>query len=218
LTDATSDSPVDSTTSDSSDARGADADAAPLAPLQWCPMLDSDWGIDTDAAGCATSTTSRCPDRANNWVADIVPNNYAVGGLTTDCRISAMLAGFSAQDGIDYNNQLSTWTLALFGCPEPSDGAALPFGLIPPTQSGHVFSSADLKLLSDLYVQAVNDAIASPTPGTTPPSLTQSQLDQLNAQLAAQAAAVPNRFASSTYTFDSCPDASSDGGADGGGG
>jgi hypothetical protein len=177
-----------------------------------CPLLDSDWGIATSAGGCATATTNNCPDRLNNWAADIVLN-FGTGSINTDCRITGMLVGFTPQLAVDFTNQLNAWTLAFFGCPLPGGGGGLAFGLIPPFQSGHVFSTTDLKLLSDLYVQAVVDAVAAPSRGTTPPPLTQAQIDQINAQLARLAAAMPGTLASTVYTYSMCPvDAGSEGG------
>jgi hypothetical protein len=117
-----------------------------------------------------------------------------------------MVAGFTNQQRTDYTNQLNAFTLAFFGCPAPGDGGGLTFGLIPQSLSGHVFTIVDLKLLSDFYLQAVKDAIAAPSTLTTPPALTQTQIDQINAQLAALAAAVQGTNPSMTiYTFSSCP-------------
>ncbi len=190
--EATPDSPTgeggDATVTDggheasAADATSEAAEAAgPPSPLEMCIFLDKAWGIDTDAGGCATATLTTCPDRVNGgWAGDI---NLSFGMDSLECRLVGLTTGFTNQQNVDYSAQVTAWTLAFFGCPQPNDGGALKFGLIPPSQSNHVFTTAELQVISEDYLQAVKDAVANPSTGFTPPALTQAQIDQINAQL-----------------------------------
>jgi hypothetical protein len=205
-----SDAEPDASVGDSARDAGADqtaadgGDAAQVTPVELCPVLDNDWGLSTDAAAsCATQTiTAACPDRLDSWSLNIV-SDYGTGNVATDCRISSMFTLMSNSDISQYSNDLLYWTLAFFGCPaQPSvDAGPFQYGLIPRSLASHVFTTADLQLLSSFYVQAVQQAI---TVDQALPDLTATQYAQINAQLAAWAAEVPDTQPSSVYSFDSC--------------
>ena len=176
---AQADAPDSTTTADAADA------AMPLAPLALCAALDTRWG-------------EASADRAASWANDIM-NEYATeqGG---DCRIANMGNSLTQSQGTDYSNELIAWTLHFFGCAENDAGALNFSGPIPPALSNHVFTTADLKVLADLYTSSVVTAISNV--GGTP--LSSDQINQINAQLAGLAAATPGVLTSDTYTFGNC--------------
>ncbi|MGA7122073.1 MAG: hypothetical protein WBY94_18345 [Polyangiaceae bacterium] len=195
----------DSARDSSPDQTAADgSDAGQVTPVELCPVLDNDWSLPAaDAASCATQTiTAVCPDRLDSWSLDIV-TDYGTGNVATDCRISSMFTLMTNSDISQYSNDLLYWTLAFFGCPaQPSvDSGSFQYGLIPRSLASHVFTTADLQLLSSFYVQAVQQAI---TVDQGLPDLTATQYAQINAQLAAWAAEVPDTQPSSVYSFGSC--------------
>jgi hypothetical protein len=227
--DAAADAPVGDSTTDtgSRDGSMADAnDAAPLAPLQWCPMLDSWWGLNDGGAMCATQTTQSCPDRAGTWAGNI-EMDFLVA-LTSDCRLAEMAdtRQMTNDQVAAYTNQVLAWTMTFFGCPlDMNDAGPSKFGLIPEARWGtHIFTTADLQALSDLYLNA---GIGGALSDMGLPALTADQTTQITAQLTSYAAQVPNTQTAPTFTFDTCPaDAGSDaadaatgdGAADAGGG
>src|SRR5262249_2242304 len=116
-------------------------------------------------------------------------------------------------DQPNFGNLLLGFTVKLFGCPDPAaDPTPFAFGLIPPEQSGRVFTTADLALLSSLYVDSVAISLQAPNfadPSVTPPfpDLTPEQLAQLRANLAQLAMSVTGTQTSSGYSDSTCSDA-----------
>ncbi len=205
------------------DASDLDADAGPpdarpdamtAPPLQLCGMLDSDWGIATDAAVCASMTPSSCPDRVTNWAGTIVMN-YAVA-VSGDCRISQMLSPpvLSDSQSTDYLNALVPFTLDFFGCPQPdADAGAVTFGLVPEPLWSTVLTTTDLQTLSDAYLAAVSQSLSD----LAAPPLSTAQTDAINAKLQALAATVPGTVVSTSRMYDTCAtEAGAEGGDDGG--
>jgi hypothetical protein len=210
--DAAPDAHVDAATEAGVDA-GADvatADAAPDGPaapssLHMCAMFDTDWGVGPTSNQCLDTTTGACPDRVGSWGFDVVVAFSTV--LSADCRLADMFnaQGFSAED---YGNELSAWTLQFFGCPDSDlSSGPLKFGLLPSALATHVFTTADLKALSDLYVDALNEARANPIASLAenpPAPLTSEQIANIRANLAALAAATPGIQTSNVYSFGAC--------------
>jgi hypothetical protein len=201
---------------DASDADAGPPDAPPDAmtapPLQLCGMLDSDWGIATDAAVCASMTPSSCPDRASYWASPI-QFDYA-SAVSSDCRISQMFSMLSMSQTTDYLNALIPFTLDFFGCPQPdADAGAVTFGLVPEPLWSTVFTTTDLQTLSDAYAAAVSQALSD----QAAPPLTTAQTDAINARLQALAATVPGTVVSTSRMYDTCAtEAGAEGGDDGG--
>jgi hypothetical protein len=199
------DAAPDAGSSDSSTDRGPDgtageagSDAPPPVHVQLCPQLDVDWDIATDAGGCATTTNNTCGDRGGTWGTALAE---AFAGLVSgDCRISRLLEGLDGTTGPEYLIQLATFNLAFYGCPDPT--LTTGFDLIPATQSGHVFTTADMRVMSELYVQSLVGTLED---AALPPVASQELVD-IDAQIARQAAAVPGTVTSSNYTLSSCPD------------
>ncbi|MDP9149858.1 MAG: hypothetical protein M3O36_07980 [Myxococcota bacterium] len=201
----------------STDARVPEAEAAgpvTIPSVQMCGVLDSDWGITSDAAGCETASPNACPDRASNWASAILTNFS--GAMSSDCRISQMTMppSLSTSQSTDYGNDLLAFTMDFFGCPQPgNDAGAVTFGLIPAPLWSQVFTTTDLQVLTQLYAGAVVQALSD----QSAPALSTSQLDAINAKLQALAATVPGTVTSSTLTYDTCaPDAGTEAGGDGG--
>jgi hypothetical protein len=228
--EAASDAARDSTVADSTvDGNGGDvvtADAndgaadAGRDQLAWCPSLDitfADYNPDggVGPAICATETPNGlCPqERADTWANNVV----GIAGdflnlLYADCRIEAMGAPpvITSTEGADYLNQVTIWTLAFFGCPDPTQdlGPFNGFGLIPKSLSGHTFTTADVRLLEDMYVAGINQALTD----NGSPILTVDQTTQVRASLVSWAASVlPTP--SSTYSYSDPSTCASDGGA-----
>jgi hypothetical protein len=232
--DAPSDTSSDSTLTDSASDAGGDVaseaavdsgpDAVAPAPLQMCLMLDGDWGIlppdGGEPSGCATQTGTTCPDRVSAWGNNFMLD-YLTGALNTDCRISSGFLGWSMNDLNQYQADVTDFALSLFGCPLSGlEAGPYAFSLIPQQLASHQWTSADLKLLSDLYVAAVQVAITS---DQGLPDLTTQQYADINAQLAYLASQVPGVLQSSAYSFNMCPadagsDAPQDASSDGPGG
>jgi hypothetical protein len=215
--DAT-DAPVD----EGVDARGeASADAAPeaspdaagMAALSMCKVLDQAWQIESDAAGCDTMTGMLCPDRANNWVNDIMITYVTSDTLTTDCRIASLFAGWTSDQVNTYESDVATFTFAVFGCPVPDmDGGSNAYGLVPANLTTWQFTSADIQLLSNAYMTAVRASLTGDSPTGT--DLTPQQVSDLNARLAYLASLLPNVVLSANYSSNTCPaDAGAEGGA-----
>lgn len=187
----------------------AEADAAPEAgdtALHLCGFLDDAYGIGDPAPQCVDATPPDCPiQRVANW-SQWIAIDFGGSAIFTDCRISGMFATFSDQDIQDYGNAILAWNLAFYGC--PSTPATLTYGLIPAPLATHQFTTADLRLISHYYIEGVKQSFIDF--GGSPP-FSQTQLDLIDAQLAALEQGVPNKTTASTYSFYSCePDAGSD--------
>ena len=183
-------------------------DAADLA-LHMCGYFDDAFGISQpDAGQCVDATPPSCPiDRFNTW-SQYFLGYFAMGNINTDCRINGMFATLTTQDQIDFGNYLIAWNLAFLGCPDVTvTPPPLTYGLLPTPLASHTFTTADLRLISQYYIASYDAGLAD----AGLPALTQTQKDQMDAQLAALEQGVPNKVTASTYSFDSCaPDAGSD--------
>ena len=163
-----------------------------------------DAGVDGGICDTESPPTSTCPDRAGSgWAAPFQPGfaGEFLTFLSGDCRVSGMLGAgaLTAQQANDYFNQVAVWTEAFFGCPDPTQTTGpFGFGLIPVPEAGHPFTTADLQLLEDLYVAAINQGLVDS--GGPISSLTADQVTQVRAQLASEAAAV-GASQSSTYSW-----------------
>jgi hypothetical protein len=210
---------------------GGDADASPPPQLEMCQTLDVLWGINTDAGadagGCDTMTSDACPDRVDAWVGDI-EDAFGEGPATTDCRTFEMFlttdeGGVLSSDQQDdwENGTLPLFILDFFGCPVPGAdaGALASYGVIPAALVDHVFTSADLSLVSLYFSQAVQAAVANLGAG----SLTGDQIAAIDARLAYLQTTVSYVNSPRYSLADTCPeagpdassdDASADGGSD----
>jgi hypothetical protein len=184
---------------------GNDGAIAPMASM--CLQLDDMFGIATDAGGCANQTGDNCPDRADGgWGAAFQQDYFFSTNVQTDCHISNMFMDPNV-DGANYFINFTAWAVAFFGCPDPN--SAYPtriFGLVPPGLENHVFTTADLQLLSSYWEQAI--ALTLSDSGLPPFTTDQNaaihtELQRLSAMLQPES--------SNRYTFDACP---ADGGAD----
>lgn len=186
------------------DAGSAAADGGKVQ-LMWCPFLDSDWAILPDAGEsiCATQTppNGTCPDRADGWAN---PGPGIAGDflnlLYADCRVEAMGDSpvLTADDVNNYWNQTEYFTLAFFGCPNPTQSAGPfgGFGLIPAPLLGHAFTTADVALLEQMYVESVVQALSD----NGSPPLTATQMTELQAALDTWGASV-GATSSSVYSY-----------------
>jgi hypothetical protein len=179
---------------------GDDAGLAPIVPLALCSTLDRIWGLSPGG------------DRASAWGRDIA--QQFANGLVNDCRINNIALSLSNDQQVDYINLLIGWTVSFMGCPDsPDAGVVSDFG---PAENGtsHVFTTADLALLSTLYAAGVDVAVAAeltsnPDAGAAP--LTTSDEAAIRTLLAQLAARVPGVVSSPVYSYNSCSD---DGGAE----
>jgi len=197
---------------------GADADASPPPQLEMCESLDALWGIQTDAGGCDTMTSPSCPDRLDAWVADI-ENAFGGGPATSDCRVFEIFStvdegGVLSQDEQDdwIDNTLPAFIFDFFGCPETGvdAGSLASYGVIPSALSTHVFTSADLSLVSAYFSQGIQMAVSDLGAG----SLTGDQIAAINARLAYLQTTV-SYVDSPRYSFaDTCPEAGPDASSD----
>ncbi len=215
---------------DSGDAAAPDADgAASPGQLQLCALWDTDFQLSESDASASQATY----DRTQWW-------GYAIGlnftfDLTNDCLISAMFNDVANMDPFMYSNEITTFTIPFMGCAGSSDAGAQTYGPITVDSmlAEHVFSTADIALLSAHYVTAVTETLqcggpCPPNDGTlgpandtpnfpTMPALTEEQLSGIQAKINALGATFSNKVTSSTYTYNSCPaDAGLDAPDDGG--
>jgi hypothetical protein len=226
--DAALDAAVDAGLDGAVDATMADAEAGvtPLPPLDMCPTLDADYAVTTD--GIPADDYSA---RATTWSPDIsgAPSGFAQA-VFNDCRVNGMtgapLAG--ADGGTDsdlvlaYLSQLNAWTLQFMGCGLADAGALSYSGLIPANAAGHVFTLADFNVLSSLYEDATITRASffwGADGNPTPSPISVDQIDQIQAQLNAMAAAYPGvNKTSQRLTYSTCPDAGAEGGTNDAGG
>jgi hypothetical protein len=226
----------DSPLTDSSDA-AEDSGPKVCTPLNLCTTLDQIFGAVPDGAVvpayCATETNNNCPDRADDWVAPIYDQflgNTAPSGYA-DCRIQAIF-GQTSTGGLltadEYNNYTNTglpnYIYAFMGCPLSAGDAGAeaaaandnfpPYGLIP-LGFNQTFTTADIALLSSLWVQTINATIAAFSV-TSVTALTTDQVNAINAELACEASNEPHIVTSANYNFSICPADAGPEGGDGG--
>jgi hypothetical protein len=188
-----------------------------------CKTLDVLWGIQSDAGadagGCDTMSSQSCPDRLDAWVADI-EDAFGGGPATTDCRVFQIFADtdeggvLSADQQNDWiDNTLPAFVFNFFGCPEAGvdAGALASYGVIPAALVDHVFTSADLSLVSLYFSQAVQAAVANLGAG----SLTGDQIAAIDARLAYLQTTVSYVNSSQYSISDTCPEAGPDASSDG---
>jgi len=173
----------------------ADADVPTNLPsLMLCDELDKRWG--------------NPDDRLTTW-ADAIAFSYLIA-LDGECRIRDLVVPLSEDEQINYVNHMLGWTLEFFGCPtEMTDASTLTYGLTE-TGTDHVFTTADLALLSSLFVSALEQAVSE----AGADALTEPQLAAIREQLAALASMKSAVVKSDLYTLEACTP--SDAGADAG--
>jgi hypothetical protein len=199
--------------SDVIDAPTSDGNDGAVPPLRLCRVLDQMWGIETDAGGCDDASPGSCPDRGL-WGSEIA-QNYVFFGPSNDCHINAIYAPIVGDDNavLAHIVDLTNFVVDFFGCHDPRVGqfTGLTLSLIPFNAGldAQVFTTADLQLLTDSFVELLVATAAAPStgPGGT---FTSQQLAAIQAQLA-QVAATRHPVTSSSYSLDSC---ASDGGTD----
>lgn len=174
------------------------------APLDLCPLFDAAAiGVDGGAA-CAHVTTDTCPDRVDTWDTEILFG--FVGPVSSGCQFGQWSEGLlTPSDVATYLNDLLSFTLQFFGCPvEPGTTGPLTYGLIPAALAGDRFTTADLDVLSDTYLAAVQQMLAE----NGAPPLTADQAALVAARLHRLARRVPNTVVSRQLNFSTCaPDA-----------
>ena len=193
-----------------------------------------------EPAACATQTIAGCPDRLGNntfgqgWASPILDvfdppptisgiaadflallGGNGLTGTPGDCRIDAMAGPqtLTNQQVTDYTNQVGFWTLALFGCPDPTQSTGPSgFGLIPAPVATHAFTTADMQLLEDMYIAGINQSLTDNNMiNGGPTQLTAAQEAEIRAKIATEEAA----FAptpSPIYSWSTCPVDGGDGG------
>jgi hypothetical protein len=236
-TDATNDvSTVVDSGRDASDSSvdAADATVAPLAPLDLCLVLDADAAFDiATIAGTATPPVpASTDDRVGSWVNSITLNipqggtGYVPNLIQNDCRTNGIVSLFKEPDGAGndtalaaFSNQIAAVVLQFMGCGQADAGAATFADLVPPAANGHVFTTADLAALTDIFTDSIIQGASyewfvSYANNGTPPlpePLTSDQVDAIKAHVAALAP-MPGVLNSTRLTFSTCT--TGDGGAD----
>lgn len=172
-------------------------------PFDLCPYFDSQFIGEDGGAVCAHQTLDTCPDRVDFW-ANPITIQFVIAA-SGDCRFGGWDALLTASDVATYLNDLIAFTLQFFGCPvEPGTTGPLTYGLIPVALAGQEFTTADLDVLSDEYLGAVQSALAD----NGSPPLTNEQVFEITAKLSRLAHRVPTRVRSNDFNFSTCaPDA-----------
>ena len=199
-------------------------------PPNLCGVLDGDFGtIIAPGSSVISQETTRIDGNANDDSGACPPVGSWAGQVQTnfgvaDCRLGNFYEGFNGTIGAAYGSDLAGWVQGVLGCPyATADGGPLGYDLIPSTLAGHTFTTADLDLLSSLFVQSINSTIAGQIPladgGGS--ALTDAQNEALLNYLHYLETTVPSVVQSSVYTLSTCPvdagtDAPADAQADGG--
>jgi hypothetical protein len=231
---------VDSGHADASDSSVEADTSVPLPPLDICLTLDTDAQYSISVVqngGTAPATLPGSPDdRAGSWVMSMAINQNTGGGyvanvLQNDCRINGIVTLFQGPDAAannlafsNFSNQIQAVFLEFTGC-GPADAGVGPVtfaDLVPPSASSHVFTTADLAVIADIFTNSMIEGATyewflSYTINTTPPlpePLTSDQIDAIKAHVAALAP-MANVLNSSHLTYSTCgADAGTDAGAD----
>jgi hypothetical protein len=168
-------------------------------PLDLCPLFDEDFLGEDGGAACEHATTDACPDRVDTWDSLIV-FDFAIA-VTSDCRFGQWAPPLlSDTDVVDYLNDLSAFTLQLFGCPAEGSSDKLTFDLIPSVLDSHHVTTADLKALTDTYVAAVAQSLSD----SGLPPLSNAQTQALTDKLTRLAQRVPHQVRSRKFDFSTC--------------
>jgi hypothetical protein len=172
------------------DAFVADATLPVPAPADLCSTMDAIWG------NVARSD-------ANSWSTEIIkgpPGPPTLLGFENvqDCRLADFYLSVANYTG--WESQMFDYEYQIFGC--PVDDAAISFGLVPVELSSQVFTTADLQLIGDWYVQSVVQAVANEGG-----LLTSDQIDQIEAQVAYSETMFSPQVDSTENHFSTCPDA-----------
>jgi len=159
--------------------------------------------VEPDAAASVQTA-----DRTASWAGTLVGNQGILG--SGECNLGNFARGTDGGTcGPAYANAEAIWVQAFLGCPVPGDGGAVTYGLIPPCQSTHTFTTADLALLNTQFMLALETTAAggdlSQTNSTTTAQpLTSAQISAVTAKLQALSDAV-GALSSSRYTLSTCP-------------
>lgn len=194
-------SPATSTTNGVVDA--AVVDSAVPTPTGLCHVLDTDWGLKESPSA---SVSTQEADRNGSWAGTVSSNFGAL--LGGECNAGGLLGSPASMCGPDYGNRVAAWAQQFVGCPFPGDAGALSYGLIPPCQSAHTFTTADLALLNEMFLLALQVAatgtdltgVAASAAGQP---LTRDELNAVTARLQSLASAQV-AVSSSRYTMSTC--------------
>ncbi len=174
------------------------ADATLPGPTELCSTMDAIWG------NVARSD-------ANSWSTEIIkgpPGPPTLLGFENvqDCTLADFYLSVANYTG--WENQMFDYEYQIFGC--PVDDAGISFGLVPVELSSQVFTTADLRLIGDWYVESVVQAVANQGG-----LLTSDQIGQIAAQVAYSETTFSPQVDSTANHFSTCPDAAADpGGSD----
>lgn len=189
--------PADSGPEDASVDATEDVAVAPPPPAL-CAAFDSSYALmEADASAAAAEF-----DRANSWGSDIISEFSNVA--TSDCRLGNFTFTSNAA-AVAYANELVVWVQTLVGCPVAAlaDAGFAGYALIPTPFATHVFTTADLDLLSAFMLIAIQQTAVD----DGLPPLTPSQSNAIAAELAYEQTATPLWIVSPSYTFSTCSDA-----------
>jgi hypothetical protein len=220
-TDSPSDSPMDSLDSPADSPAEA---ATSCAVLGLCPTLDQIWRIipkKGEPAECATQTNGACPQRGGTWGNDIV-KGFVTGPINNDCRVRAILyptwlGGLLDDAAVNaISPQLIGYALSFMGCPVTSgadggaeagvgDAGVPPLGFISTSIDNVPLTSADLKLITYYWFQAIQAALAAEV--AEPPAsagLTPAQITMISDRLACEISKEPAQVPSCSYSHPLC--------------
>jgi len=180
------------------DAFVADATIPVPVPPDLCGTMDAIWG-----------NVARVD--ANSWSTEIIkgpPGPPTLLGFENvqDCTLTDFYLSVANYTG--WESQMFEYEYQIFGC--PVDDAPITFGLVPVELSSQVFTTADLQLIGDWFVESVVQAVANQGG-----LLTSDQIAQIAAQVAYSETTFSPQVDSTANHFSTCPDAAADpGGSD----
>jgi hypothetical protein len=156
---------------------------------------------------------------------------YVANVLANDCRINGIVTLFQGPDatanniaGANYLNQMQAVFLEFTGC-GPADAGVGPVtfaDLVPVEASSHVFTTADLAVLTDIFTNSIIEGAtyewfatyANTGSPPRPEALTVDEIDSIKAHVQALTP-MPNVLNSSHLTYSTCAaDAGADSSAD----
>jgi hypothetical protein len=227
---------------DSSAHDGGDASVGPPPALNLCAHMDAIFNVGSNARSNIWSWPSTIAIGFPSVLPDggASDNTYVTWDgfqnlVFTDCNVQgfyevSVINGTGADlNGAQWQNNIQSFTQRIFGCPTAPDAGAdaglaagFGFGLVPPELYGNLLSTADLKRLGDLYVeaviQAVTNAVTDPNNANVPANgalLTGDEIDGIQQWVEYEETLYPSIVVSNRFspTTDMCP---SDGGPEGG--